>query len=250
VRAAALLRFGLLAAALGALEILCRTRMLTPFTMVAPSQFAVGLWNLIKGGRMDREIGMSLLCVAVAAFGAIVCGFGLAVLLHRWVRLRRALDPYIAGYYSLPIFVFYPVFIVLFGLNYGPIIVIGFLNAVVMMMMNMLNGLDRIPRVLLKTAAVFKLSESVRIREIVLPSVFPYFLTGTKFAFAYAFVGIIGSEFILASQGLGYEISFSFNNFDNTTMYALILFVILIVVAINAALFGWERAVLRRRGLG
>jgi NitT/TauT family transport system permease protein len=71
--------------------------------------------------------------------------------------------------------------------------------------------------------------------------------TGFKLAVAYSFVGVIGAEFITASQGIGYEISFAYNNFDNGTMYALILFVLLLVISINMSLHLWEGRLLARR---
>ena len=61
-------------------------------------------------------------------------------------RLRRAIDPLLASYYAVPTFMFYPLFIVLFGLNRWPLVAIGFLFAVVAMMLNTLNGFDRVPR--------------------------------------------------------------------------------------------------------
>ncbi|MEJ0067581.1 MAG: hypothetical protein WDO24_01195 [Pseudomonadota bacterium] len=53
----------------------------------------------------------------------------------------------------MPFFVFYPLFIVIFGLNDLPIVAIGFLFAVIAMVISTLNGLDRIPAVLLKVGA-------------------------------------------------------------------------------------------------
>jgi NitT/TauT family transport system permease protein len=58
----------------------------------------------------------------------------------------------------LPFFAFYPLFIVLFGLGRGAIVAIGFLFGVVAMIIATLNGFDRIPRVLLRTAAVHHMS--------------------------------------------------------------------------------------------
>jgi NitT/TauT family transport system permease protein len=82
----------------------------------------------------------------------------------------------------------------------------------------------------------------------VIPSASPYLFTGAKLAVVYSFIGVIGSEFILSSGGLGYRISFTYNNFQSDIMYALILFVLLVVICINMALYSWERALLARRG--
>jgi NitT/TauT family transport system permease protein len=52
-------------------------------------------------------------------------------------------------------------------------------------------------------------------------------------AVAYSFIGVIGAEFITSSRGIGYEISFAYNNFDNPVMYAMILFILLLVITVN-----------------
>jgi NitT/TauT family transport system permease protein len=73
-------------------------------------------------------------------------------------------------------------------------------------------------------------------------------LTAAKLALAYAFIGVIGSEFIMARSGMGYEISYAYTNFDNATMYPLILLILLLSIAANSLLSRWERILLARRG--
>ena len=50
----------------------------------------------------------------------------------------------------------------------------------------------------------------------------------------------------MASSGLGYAIAYAFNNFDNRTMYALMLFVMVVVITLNMLLHGWEQRLLKR----
>jgi NitT/TauT family transport system permease protein len=163
--------------------------------------------------------------------------------------LRRAVDPFLASYYALPFFAFYPLFIVLFGLGRPPIVTIGFLFGVVAMIIATLNGLDRIPSVLIRTARVYRMRPLTTALQVKLPSAAPHLFTGVKLAVAYSFIGVIAAEFIMSSSGLGYAIAYAFNNFDNRTMYALMLFVIVLVTLVNGLLHGWEQRLLRRRGL-
>ena len=106
--------------------------------------------------------------------------------------------------------------------------------AVVAVIVSLLNGLDRIPRVLLKVARVNQLTIWETAWRVTLPCVAPYILTGAKLALAYALIGVIGAEFIMSSSGMGYEISFAYTNFDNATMYPLILLIVFASVGINA----------------
>jgi len=54
----------------------------------------------------------------------------------------------------------------------------------------------------------------------------------------------------MARSGMGYEISYAYTNFDNATMYPLILFILLLSIAVNSLLSRWERMLLARRGQG
>ena len=127
---------------------------------------------------------------------------------------------------------------------------IGFLYAVAAMIINTLNGLDRVAPVLRKTARVLRMSPAATTFKVVLPCAAPYLFTGVKLAVAYSFIGVVGSEFILSTGGLGYQIGFAYHDFNNKTMYALILFILLVTLVVNMSLHAWEKVLLARRGLG
>jgi len=136
---------------------------------------------------------------------------------------------------------------VIFGLGDLPQVAIGFMLGVVAVIINTLNGLDRVPRVLVKTARVHRLNAWERALRIRLPFAAPYIFTGFKLAVAYSFVGVIGAEFITSSRGIGYEIAFAYNNFDNAVMYPLIFLVLIAVTIVNMSLHAWERHLASRR---
>ena len=241
------LRLLVVALAVAVVEALCRSGAIAYFTMIPPSEMAVGLWRILAKGTMWPHIVQTMSNVAVALVLAVVVGFLAGAALSLLPRVRRVVDPLLSSWYAIPIFVFYPLFIVLFGLNRYPQIVIGFLLAVVAMIINTLNGFDRVPRVLLKTARTLRMGRIETIRLIVLPYATLYISTGLKLAVAYSFIGVIAAEFILSGEGMGYEISFAYNNFDNQVMYPLILLILLVSTAINMTLYAWEKRFLRRQ---
>jgi len=103
--------------------------------------------------------------------------------------------------------------------------------------------------VLVKTARIMRLSPVDTALRVTLPAAGPYIVTGIKLAVAYAFIGVIGSEFIMSRGGIGYEINFAYTSFDNATMYPLIVLILLASVAVNAGLSRWEQRLLARRGM-
>jgi NitT/TauT family transport system permease protein len=237
----------LIVGAVALLEILCRLGVIPNFTVIPPSAMAQSLWNILASGKFSDDIAATLTNVGIAIAAAMVVGVAAGTLLQSWPAARRTFDPLFATYYAVPMYAFYPLLLVIFGLGDFPQIAIGFLLAVMAVIINTLNGLDRVPPVLLKTARVHRLglvSAALRVR---LPYAAPYVFTGFKLAVAYSFIGVVGAEFITSSRGIGYEISFAYNNFDNAVMYAMILFILLLVISVNMSLHAWEKRLLARR---
>jgi NitT/TauT family transport system permease protein len=248
-RYAPLLRLVAILAFIGVLEILCRKGIIDNFTMPPPSRIAQDLWRLLAKGALNGAIAKTLTNSAIGFVFAVSAGITAAVIIHRFRILREALDPLFATYYAIPVLAFYPLLIILFGLGDAPMIIIAFMLGVIAVIVNTLNGLDRVPRVLLKTARIVQMTPAEMAFRVTLPFAAPYVLTGVKFAVAYSLIGIIGSEFIMSSGGMGFEISFAYTNFDNATMYPLIVLILVISISINLLIGQWERRILARRGL-
>lgn len=238
------------AAVVGAVEAASRAGLVSRFTMIPPTEMVGALVRLVAAGEVTLDILTTLRNVAVALGGSVLVGFVAGVVLRAWRRGRRIVEPLLATYYSIPVFAFYPLLIVLFGMGALPLIAIGFLYAVVAMVINTLNGLDRVPAVLIKTARVHRMGRLATVWWVTLPCAAPYLFTGVKLAVAYSFIGVIAAEFILSDAGIGYQIAFAYNNFDNESMYALIVLILTVVAAVNVALHAWECRLMARQARG
>lgn len=249
MKLATALRFLVLIGFVAVLELLCRTGVIDNFTMPPPSRIAQDLWRLMLKGALNAAILKTLKNAGIGFVMSVSAGILAAIVIHRVKLLREALDPLFATYYAIPVLAFYPLLIILFGLGDAPQIIIAFMLGVIAVIVNTLNGLDRVPRVLMKTAHIVQMSPVETALRVTLPYAAPYVLTGVKFAVAYSLIGIIGSEFIMSSGGMGFEISFAYTNFDNATMYPLIVLILVISISINLMLGLWEKRILARRGL-
>lgn len=245
----ALMRVAVVIAVILVVEVLCRIGMIDRFTMQPPLEIFRDLIRLLVSGRYNGAIASTLGNSAQAFALSVSIGVTFAVLISRRKIVREALDPLFATYYAIPVLAFYPLLIIIFGVGNAPKIMIAFMLSVIAVIVNTLNGLDRVPRVLLKTAMVARMTPLETALRVTLPYAAPYVLTGVKFAVAYSLIGIIGSEFILATDGIGFEISFAYNNFNNSTMYPLILLVLIVAITLNMLLSLWEKIILSRRGL-
>jgi NitT/TauT family transport system permease protein len=231
-----LIRAAIVLLAVLALEVACRTGLVPNTAVLPPSEIVASLVDLLREGQLYPDILTSFGNVLLAAVIAIVLGFAIGCFLHASPILRQAAEPLLASYYAVPTFMFYPVFIILFGVGSGAIVAISVILAVVAMITATLTGLDRIPPVLRRTARIFQMGPIATALQVSLPAATPHLFTGVKLAVAYAFIGVIASEFILSGSGIGYSIAYAYNNFNNRTMYGLMLLIILVVSAVNAVL--------------
>jgi len=231
-----LIRIAVIAAAVGALELACRLGFIRHQVIIPPSEMAEALYGLLAAGTINADIVRTLGVIGIVIVVSIVLGFAVGLVIHALPRVRQALDPFFATYYAVPIFIFYPVLIAIFGLSPMPIVLIGVATAVVAMIIATLNGLDRVPRVLTKVARVHRLGAFATAVRLQLPAAAPYLFTGVKLSVSYGFIAVIAAEFILSPAGLGRDISDAYTDFNNRRMYALILFLLLIATVVNSVL--------------
>jgi NitT/TauT family transport system permease protein len=243
------IRLAVIAIAIALLEFFCRIGVIDHRVVIPPSEMTVALYKLLLAGSVNGQIVRTFGIVLVAILISIVAGFALGVVIHAIPRLRQALDPFFATYYAVPVFIFYPVMIVIFGLSMIPIVLMGVLTAVVAMVIATLNGLDRIPRVLTKVARVHRMGTVSTALLLKLPAAAPHLFTGVKLVVSYAFIGVIASEFIMAPAGLGRVISDAYSDFNNPRMYALMLLLVIVATIVNMVLHVLDQRWAECRGI-
>ena len=84
-------------------------------------------------------------------------------------------------------------------------------------------------------------------RKLELPHSLPYLFTGLRISATYSVMGAVISEWLGASEGLGYYMTLSSSAYRTDRVFAVIV-IIVILSLFFYALIGWiERAVLRWR---
>jgi NitT/TauT family transport system permease protein len=241
-------RTALIVAAFAALEGLCRLGVIDRVTMIPPSEMVLSLGRILASGRFNDDIAFTIWNTAAAIAISVAGGFFVGALLHAVPRVRRAIEPLLSAYYAVPIFVFYPLLVVAFGVGRAALIAMGALFGIVAMVVNTMLGLDRVPAVIVKTASVMKLGPWTSLVLVRLPAAAPHLVTGVKLAVAYSVIAIVAGEFILATAGMGKRIAFGYNDFDNPTMYGMLLLLLALVMVVNGTLAVWEGRLHRRFG--
>ncbi len=258
---AAVLLWASLVGLLGILEATTRSGAVRRSILVPPSEIGATLAVILATGKIPSaylaRTGESSLLAHLGATGlAVAASFGLGVLfgtvlgvlLWRVPWLERAARPYLLVYYALPIVALYPVLILLFSIGPLPIITLGFLFSLGAITVNTYLGLREVERsVYVKVGRSLRLGPLRLARHVYLPAAGPYLLAGWRLGFTYSIIGVVASEFITSSRGIGYVIKRTYDNFETANMYALIGLIIVITAAVMVLLDGVE-ARLNRAG--
>ena len=187
---ATLFRVALVLAFVAALEALCRVGIIGRLTMIPPSEMVLALIAIVlHADWFWTDFAYTVRNLVAAAIASILLGYALGLLIHAMPRMRRALEPVLLSYYSVPTFVFYPLLVVVFGIGPLSLIALGTIFAVVAMLMSTLTAIDRIPRGMFKVARITRLTPLQTLVHVKLPAAAPHLFTGVKLAVIYSVIG-------------------------------------------------------------
>lgn len=241
-----LMRIGIVAGAGLLLEILCRAQIISPVIVIPPSAMLTSAWQILASGEIKGDLYFSLVNIAIAIGLSVAGGFLTGLAIYSVPLLRTTLEPFLVSYSAVPPIVFYPMLIVIFGLNRVPQVLIAVMFGLVPMAIHTIDGLYRIRPVFLKAGRAYRISAFASVFRIKLPAAAPYLFVGMTLAVSYSVIGVISTEFILSASGIGHQISFAYDNYDNRAMYGLIVLLLIIATLLNSTLRYYSQRMLRR----
>jgi NitT/TauT family transport system permease protein len=244
-------------------SILCTVGLVVLFTAFAEIGAQTGLWSdrvLPAPSTILAELGTLLtqaqfwgdargtgIEVAVSIVFGCLLGFAAGLLFWKLPLVGRIFEPYLVSFYAVPLVLFYPVMIVLVGINATSVIILATIMAAIPMALNTAVGLNSMPPVYMKLARSLRASPRQTLFAIAIPAAGPYIVAGLRLAVVYALIGTIAMEFTTAQAGLGYRIRYLYEIFDNTQMFAYIAVVLLLSCLLTVILAAVERLLLRGR---
>ncbi|MCZ6562375.1 MAG: ABC transporter permease [Deltaproteobacteria bacterium] len=158
-----------------------------------------------------QALGGALLSAFVPMFVAYilatVTGISLGILMGINRKMERLLDPFINALYAAPISALVPVMIFWLGLGFTARVVVIYLFAVFVIIVNTLQGVKHTPGDFVELARSFGASRRYIISHIVIPNAIPYIMVGLRLGIGRAVRGVVVSELIISVTGIGIIIS-------------------------------------------
>lgn len=188
---------------------------------------------------------------------AVVVGVGAGVVLGRVELLRRAFDPLVQFGRSVPGTALVPIAVVVLGIgNAAKVILIAFV-CVFPILLNTIDGVHAVEPIQLDVARSLQLTRAQTLHKVLLPGTAPQVVTGMRISLAAAFVMMVVTEMVAATNGIGYVTLAAEQQLQIPQMWAgmLLLGVLgfllnLLFVAAERRLLGWHRGQRAQAGAG
>jgi NitT/TauT family transport system permease protein len=219
----AVLALGLMAAVTVAWELAIRLFAVPTFVLPAPSAIArtliesrVRLANAAVSTAIEISLGFVL---------ASLTGIVIALVIVRFERFGRALYPLIVLFQNVPKVALAPIFILWFGFDLAPKIVLIVVIAFFPVAIDMLAGLQSVEPSFVALMQSVGASRSKILMQVRIPHSLPHLMAGLKVAITFSVIGAIVGEFAGANQGLGYVIEFASTQLDTPLIFAALIVV-------------------------
>ena len=203
---------------------------ISPFLIAPPSQIGVELVDLWHEERLVEALLMTFGSTLASTGIGVLIGVPAGYLLHRFSLLAAAYETWIAGLFSAPLILLYPLFLVLFGRGVMTIIVISAILATIPIVLNTMQAFGQVRTVHLNVARAFKLTPMQTFWKVLLPAALPTIFTGIRLGLIYSMISVVAIEYLVVLGGLGSLVSDLYDRYNIPGMYAAILAVIAVTV--------------------
>jgi len=247
-------KLGALAIAVLAWQCVVWSHWRPEYVLPGPGRVFGELWHLTASGQLFTE-GVVFTTMARAIGGFVLAslvGTALGASMSRIKVVRTALAALVTGLQTMPSIVWFPMALVLFGLNNGAITFVVVMGAAPSVANGILSGSDQVPVVLLRAGKVLGASGFSLWKEVVLPASLPSYVAGLKQGWAFSWRSLMAGELIGASigkPGIGGFLDNARSLSAYPEMYATMILILIIGLVVDGTFSATERSINRRRGL-
>jgi NitT/TauT family transport system permease protein len=213
-----------------------RTGWVSPIILPSPGETLADLIfvgkNLLSGGYMLEALWTTTRTVFWAFLIAGVIGFSLGLLVGETKFGERAVMPYLVAIDTMPKVAFAPLFIAWLGFDIASKVALAAFIATFPIIVSTAAGLyaaSENERMLFKSMGANRWQTLFRLK---LPTGLPHIFTGLKIAAVGVMAGAITGEFLGGGKGFGALIRQSASTMDTPRVFALILYLSLLGLAL------------------
>ncbi len=222
------------------------------YVLPSPATTLSTLWDMLGTERFWSAVATTLRRAVTGFALALAIGTLFGVLVARIRPLRLAIGALITGLQTMPSIAWFPLAILLFGLNEQAIMFVVVLGAAPSIANGVISGIDQIPPQFLRLGRVLGARGTALYRHIVLPAILPNYLSGLTQGWAFAWRSLMAGELlvIIAERpSLGGQLEFARQLSKAPELLATMLVILIIGMLVDGLFSSGARTLRRRRGL-
>lgn len=205
---------------------------LNPLFAPPPSKIGSALYELFADGRIWPHLEATFTAALGGLILGIIVGIALGVLAALIPFIAELLEPVMTLLNAIPRVVLAPLFVIWLGVGISSKIALSFILVSVLIFFTVFTGIRQVDRRLVERITTLGGGRWALIRHVYLPSVAAWVLGNLKVAVGFAFTGACVGEFVAATRGLGYLLSFAQSTYNAALMFAIILIIMVVVLVI------------------
>jgi len=171
-------------------------------------------------GAIWPDLGTSFVEFGLGFVAALAIGIPLGLAIGLFRRVDHFASLLLFGIYSTPKAAVAPLIIIVAGIGLESKVIFVFLLTFFSVIVSTVAGVRSVAERHLDIAHSFGASRWLEFRSVVLPSTFPFILTGIRIATGRALVGVIVAEELASNEGIGHYIEL-YGAFLNTARVML-----------------------------
>jgi NitT/TauT family transport system permease protein len=218
-------------------ELVARAGWISNTFFPPPTKIGASFIKLATSGELFSATGATLLRFLAGFVAGSALGAVLGLMMGWWPRFHDFMDPFIGAIYPIPKIAMFPLLMIIFGIGEGSKFVAILLAAFFPVLINSLIGVRQISKVYFEVGKNYGVKGRNVFTHILLPGSLPSLMSGLLQAANIAFVIAISVEIISSRNGLGVLLWFGWQTFRVSELYAVLVVISVLGIALNY-LFG------------
>lgn len=222
------------------------------YVLPSPAHVLVSLGEMLGTPTFWQAVATTMTRAVIGFSIALVVGTLLGILVSRSRALRLAVGALITGLQTMPSISWFPLAILLFGLNERAIMFVVVLGAAPSIANGVISGIDHVPPAYSRLGRVLGANAVDQYRFITLPAMLPAYVSGLTQGWAFAWRSLMAGELLVIIAGrpsLGANLEFARQFSQADRLLATMLVVLILGMLVDGVFSSLSRRIRQRWGL-
>lgn len=217
-------------------EFSARKQMYNSFFTSYPSEILIDLVEFYKSGALAKHTAITFTEAFLGLIYGTIIGIVTAIIFGYFSILGKIITPIISAISGIPQLTLAPLYVLWFGLGLTSKIFLAGLMVFFNVFFSTYNAIKNIDIKLIECANLLGANNLRILRTVIIPTCMPWILSGIRGGVGSALVGAIIGEYMGATGGFGWMITYSTSYFNIKRVMCCILILLLIGIVLNKIL--------------